>query len=366
MSVISRYFTFIFFKHFSVCLTGFVALYLVVDIIEKISDFISNNIPIRTIFTYFFAQIPTVIILLSPVAALTATLLTLLILARNSEIVAFKSSGVSLFRLSRPLIASGLALSFAIFLLSNLAAPSTAKLANRIWEVQVKRSNAVDSQFVSDVWIKEPRIFQRLQSYDESQGMAMGITILLLDDRLDLSRRIEAQWGVFSAQGLTLYKVKEKIYRPKTNQTPQSFTLKIYPSLFLANIPVPPPGIGRRGETKADETSVVGLSESINNLKAEGFNPVRQEVDFQFKISGPLISLVMVILGIPIGFWREKGGSVAVGLIIGLILSFFYLVGQEIFKSMGYASVIPPFMSAWLPNIFFGLTGLFLFSHVRQ
>jgi lipopolysaccharide export system permease protein len=124
--------------------------------------------------------------------------------------------------------------------------------------------------------------------------------------------------------------------------------------------------VGRRSQAPAEEMTVAGLAETVVNLAAEGFNPVRQIVDLHFKFSSPLITLIMIVVGVPLGFWRERGGSVAVGLVLGLTLSFAYLVTQEISRTLGYAGLIPPLMAAWLPNCFFLLLGLYLFSYVRQ
>jgi lipopolysaccharide export system permease protein len=112
--------------------------------------------------------------------------------------------------------------------------------------------------------------------------------------------------------------------------------------------------------------NVRALGETIRNLKSEGFNPTRQVVDLHLKLASPFISLIMILVGLPIGFWREKGGSVALGLVWGLTLSFAYMVAQEISRSLGYAGLIPPLMSAWLPSGFFVLLSVYLFSHVRQ
>jgi lipopolysaccharide export system permease protein len=295
-------------------------------------------------------------------------LISLVLLARNSEIVAFKGSGISLFRLSRPLICSALALSLGVFLIGNLLTPYTTRVANEIWEGQVRNRRTVDvTQMVEDVWIKDVRLFEHFDSYDEAKNLALGLTILLLDEELNLNRRLEADRGFFSPNGLRLFGVKEKAYlNNPSGGRPFSFILNVNDEIFLADHPMPPPGLGRHADERTDEMNVYSLALAIENLKAEGFNPLRQVVDLNFKFSNPFISLIMVFVGLPIGFWREKGGSIALGLVLGLTLSFFYMVTQEISRTMGYAGLLPPFMAAWLPNCFFCLLGLYLFSYVRQ
>jgi lipopolysaccharide export system permease protein len=367
VSIVSRYLSVLFLKHLGMCLTGFVTLYLVVDFIEKISEFVAREIEPGSIALYFLAQIPNVLLLLVPVATLAATLITLVLLARNSEIVALKGSGVSLFRLARPLLAMGLALTLAMTAVGNLLTPATSAVANRIWEGEVRGRLAETSPaVVEDVWLKDGLLFERMESYDEARSLALGLTIIMLDESLDLARRLEAARGVFTEGGLRLFEVREKIYAAPDGSRPSSFTFLGSDELFLPGYPSPPAGLGRRALVSSSEMSAPKLAETIRNLQAEGFNPVRQVVDLQFKFSAPFISVIMILVGLPLGFWRERGGSVAVGLVLGLALSFVYMVTQEVSRTMGYAGLLPPLVAAWLPNVFFGLLGMYLFSHLRQ
>ncbi|MDR0355235.1 MAG: LPS export ABC transporter permease LptG [Deltaproteobacteria bacterium] len=367
MNIICRYLAGQFWKNLGICLLAFITLFLVVDFIEKISSFVSQGIPLGQIILFFLAQIPNISILMVPVATLASVLITLVILARNSEIVAFKGSGVSLFKLSSPFILSGLLISFLIFLIGNLVTPLTSQYTNAIWEVQIRnrRSGAVE-QTVENIWLKDVRLFQHMESYDESKKMALGLTIILLDPQLDLSRRLQAERGFFSPNGLRLFGVKEKTYLKQGEDRALNYAFNSVPELFLEGHPMPPEGLGRRSEQNTNEMNIPTLMETIQNLESEGFSPTRQIVDLQLKFSSPFISLIMILVGLPIGFWREKGGSIALGLVWGLVLSFIYLVAQEISRSLGYAGLLPPIMAAWVPNCFFAMLSIYLFSHVRQ
>ncbi|MDR1577623.1 MAG: LptF/LptG family permease [Deltaproteobacteria bacterium] len=366
MTILDRYLARLFFQNLGLCLVGFLALFLTVEFVEKISDFLGHSIGLTTVALYFLAQIPNVLVLLTPVATLAAVLITLVLLARNSEIVAMKGCGFSLFRLSRPFLFIGLGLSALVFLLSNLLTPITQEVANEIWEGQVrKRRVGVSDQVVLDVWFKDVRLLTHLGSYNEDSGEALELSLLVLDEDYHLARRLEAQKGLFNEEGLLLSEAREKIYSVGPNGRP-TFQLIRSRTLFLPKWPTPPPGVGRRSSVNSDELSALELADTIALLYAEGFHPLRQLVDFQFKFSRPFIPLIMVMLGLPIGFWREKGGSVALGLVIGLVLSFAYLVAMELARSVGYTGLLPPWLTAWLPNGLFGLIGVYLFTYARQ
>jgi lipopolysaccharide export system permease protein len=365
--IIHRYLLSLFLRHLALCLAGFLALYLVVDFIEKISNFLGHGTPWGSVLTYFLAQIPNVAILLIPVATLASVLITLVLLARNSEIVALKGSGVSLWNLSAPFLGAGALLSLLVFLLGNFVTPMTSEVANRIWEGEVMSRRADDSvSQVEDVWSRDLRMLEHFATYREAEREATGVTVILLDDSLGLARRVDAERAVFGEDGATFYGAAVKTYRDGPPGRPKGFAFERAPEFFLAGFPQPPPGLGRHSERDPNELSVGELTEGIRLLRAEGFNPVRQVVDLSFKFSRPLTTLIMVIVGLPIGLWREKGGSIALGLVPGLVLSFAYLVTLELSRSIGYAGFLPPPIAAWLPNCFFLLLGVYLLSYVRQ
>ncbi len=364
MNIINRYLGVTFLRIWAMALAGFIVLYSAIDFLEKIGDFVSKDIGVSTVLLYFVTQLPKIIVLMSPVATLVGVLITLALLARASEIVAFKAGGVSLYRLSAPILAAAAGICLVMFILSDQVAPRTTAVANSIWQGQVR--NRLDaSTVVKDVWLKDVRQVQHLDSYDEADGSVTGVSLIFLDEDMNLARRIEAKSGRFKDGKLRLNGVLDKVYTPRPGGAPRAFTLKRHDALVLDNRPTPPPGFGR-ADQNSEELSVAQLWRTIDRLSAEGFGPVRQRVDLQFKFSFALLSLIMVVVGLPIGYWREKGGSIALGLAVGLGLSFLYLIAMELARSLGYSGLLPPLVAAWLPNLIFFLFGAYLFSYVRQ
>lgn len=362
-SLISLYLGCSFLRIWFMALLGFLVLYTAIDFLEKIDDFMEKGLPLATAALFFAAQIPKIVVLMTPVATLIAVLITLALLSRASEIVAFKAGGVSLYRLSWPLIVVSLFICLVMFFISNFLAPGATAVANAIWDGQV-RGRVQASGPVRDVWLKDLRLIQHLAAYDEASGEATGLTLVFVDDNMNLSRRLEAERGRFIDNQLQLHQVAEKIYS-SAGEGRRSMRLQRHDSYVLDNWPPPPPGFGQTLQD-SDEMSVAQLWRSIDRLRAEGFSPTNQRVDLQFKFSFALLPLIMVVVGLPLGFWKEKGGSVTLGLALGLGLSFLYLIAMELARSLGYNGFLPPLMAAWLPNLLFFLFGAYLFSYVRQ
>jgi|GEM_PF-180949 len=366
LTIISRYLAVSFVKVWALALFGFIVLYTAVDFLEKIGDFMGKGIGLYTTALFFLAQLPKVIGLMCPVATLVGVMITLTLMARGSEIVAFKAGGISLYRLSAPIVAAALVICLGMFILSDWVAPKTTAVANEIWQGLVKERRST-STVVRDAWLKGTRLIQHYDSYDEADGSVKGITLIVTDDEMRLSRRLEAENGRFVDGQLRLGDVMEKVYAegPAEGGGARAFSVQRHNVLVLPDWPAPPPGFGRADQS-SDELSVAQLWKTIDRLRDEGFGPVRQRVDLQFKFSFALLPAIMVIVGLPIGFWREKGGSIALGLAAGLGLSFIYLIAMELARTLGYEGLLPPLVAAWLPNLLFFLFGAYLFSYVRQ
>ena len=355
--VISRYMAGSFLRAWAMVLGGFVVLYTAVDFMENIGNFMGAKIGAGRIVLFFAAQLPKVLGLMTPVAALVSAIVVLTLMARNSEIVAFKAGGVSLTRLSLPLLAAGLGLSLASFIVAESLAPRFTAVANKIRDEARGRSAAA---VVRDVWIKGVRMVEHLESYNEDDGAATGLTIFFLGDDQSAARRLSAGRGRFIDGRLDLEEVMDKAYGQG-----RAFTLTHKDRLTLEPWSAPPPGLSRV-DRASEEMSFLELWRGIQRLSAEGFGPVRQRVDLHLKLAFALLPLVMVIVGLPLGFWREKGGSAALGICLGLAGSFAYLIAMELARSLGYAGLLPPLAAAWLPNAVFALFGAWLFSYVRQ
>jgi LPS export ABC transporter permease LptF len=87
---------------FLLVLTGFVLLMLVFTFFDLIGDILRNHIPLTTVGDYLVNLTPDMLYQIAPLAVLIATLVTFGVLNRNSEIIAMKATGISLYRLVIP------------------------------------------------------------------------------------------------------------------------------------------------------------------------------------------------------------------------------------------------------------------------
>ena len=109
---------------------------------------------------------PYIIVLTLPVASLLASLLSVGSLARHNELVAMKSSGVSLYRILAPLLVVGVLLSLIVVFVGGWTIPVLNAKLRVIENYQIKRKPSRED---------EP---QRNLVYQDQGGIAYHVAVL--------------------------------------------------------------------------------------------------------------------------------------------------------------------------------------------
>ena len=112
-----------FFYYFFVLLATFVVIFDAFTLFDLLGDISKNHVPVTIVLNYFRFLVPYMVYSLAPLAILVSTLVTLAVLAKNNEVIAFKASGISLYRLILPLTISGSMIAIAMFSLGETYLP---------------------------------------------------------------------------------------------------------------------------------------------------------------------------------------------------------------------------------------------------
>ena len=358
MKIISRHLLREFLKILLLVVVVFIMIFFVVDFLERIDNFFEAGVSLPRVGYFFLMLLPSVVFHLMPVAVLVSILISMGLLARNSEVVAFKAGGISLYRLCRPIVIASAIIGILLFFLSDMVIPYTSARVNHIWDIEVERQGR-ESHLRNNIWLKAPGMIYHYRVYDERLQTLQGISVFYLNEDFGIKRRLEAETARRVNGHWEMYHGLLKEYLPNGRLQVNHFNRIIFQ---LPEMPKEFSQVDRATE----EMSSRELAEWIKRIEAEGYDPLRYQVDFQLKFSFPFIAVIMALLGLPIAFWKEKGGGIALGIGVGIGLSFVYLVFLGLSRSLGYSGLLPPVISAWLPNAVFSLLGMYLFTHIRQ
>lgn len=345
---------------------GFVAVFLIVDLIENIDKFIDNNVPLKIILLFYFYTLPWFFSIGLPMATLIASVFSIGLMAKRNEWTVMKSSGISLYRVAIPLLIAGSILSFISYELDNNLVTKGNEFVTEIEQQHMRRKARRNTfrtnKILNDVLLqKQAKTHISLARYTISGMEANNATILNLENGI-ITNRIDAQ-KMFWNDSLEMWDINNFSIR-NFDETGNETQVIISASDTTINVNFVPDDITKQFKPP-DEMNFNELTERIALLKENGVKTVRWEVARYNKISFSLTCLIVVMFGLPLAVSKQKGGlAFAAGMSVLVIFAYYAFI--KFGQSLGYKEVIDPLLSAWLGNIIFGIGGIVLLLFVRK
>jgi lipopolysaccharide export system permease protein len=346
MSILFKYVIKEILKQFAVIATVVVVVYVAIDFFEKIGDVLKSGLPFSEFSIFFLLKIPLVLVQITPVAALLATLIVFGLMKKNNEITALKSCGLGISFLLKPAVVTGAGFCLFLFILSELVVPATISQANLIWLKKV-RHKASTSVKQDDIWIKDSGVVMHISHYDPDQKTAFGITLNFFDKTFRLIRRVDASKGSYSESKWILTNALDHRF-DEDGDIQQTATKQ----RLAVEIDIVPEDLGRAAK-HSEEMGFFELLRHIRKIAGEGYGTALYRVDLHAKIAFPFVCLLMSLLGTGLGASGRAMGGIAATIAYGIGISFAYWMLYGFSLSLGYGSVLPPIVAAWSANIFF-------------
>ncbi len=321
-------------------------LYVVADLSSKLEDLSRNQIPARVAVAYYINLLPQVVFDVMPFAVLIAVLILLTLLEQQRELTALKAAGVSLYRLTVPILLVATSVAAALWLLGESVVPRANREAKRLEDRIEGRDTARSYRAADRQWLlsRDNRSMYNFLRYDAPTRTLIRFTMFEVDESMELkfhlfthrARFIEGQWVAdsgwlrqFYADGTDRF---QRITRP-----------------MVLPIVEGPDYFSQEYRTPA-EMSVRELRAYIRELEASGYRPTNLMVRWHQKFTYPLSAFVMVLLALP--FALSRGGrrvTTMQGIAIALLLGIVYFMVVALFGKLGEVEVLPPLIGAWSP-----------------
>ena len=345
---------------FLVTLIGFPILVIVIDLTDKLDQYLSRGVSRGTVALSYVFDLPEKMFLVLPVAVLFATVFTVGALGRHSELTAAKASGISFHRLVRPLFAAAGLAFIAGLLLGEIAPVATSRRLEMLGEKAIRsmtsRYNFVyraDRGWVYAIRSLELRTREMNDVLLEREGTGPAYpTIIVAAQRAvysDTGRRPVpgANWTLL--RGTIRYLAGS---RPEGEvafefDSLQPRTLRERPVDLLAEPKSP------------DEMRYAELRRYIEALTRSGSNAKKLQVELALKVAIPFICLLITLFGAPLAISTPKSGA-AWGVAASLATTFIVLLMFQLAKAIGSGGVLPPLLAAWMPNILVGVAAVYL------
>jgi lipopolysaccharide export system permease protein len=352
---------------------AFTSVVLAIDsLFELLRKVVESGLPINIALKVFVLKLPYVMVYSFPMSTLLATLMTYSKLSSESELIALRGCGVSVYRMVFTAVLLSSLVTGMTYVFNEQIAPAANYEATRTLEQALKSEKPSFKQ--QNIYYPEYReikeadgtttkLLSRLFYADQFDGKQMrGLTII--DRSREGVNQIlvseSAEWNpgkqVWDFYNGTIYLVApDRSYRNILRFEHQQLQL-----------PRTPLNVAEDGRDYGE----MNISQALEQLQVERLTGNQQrirklEVRIQQKIAFPFVCIIFGLVGAAMGTIPQRTGrGTSFGISVIVIFSYYLLLSVS--GALAQAEILSPVVGAWLPNLFGLVVGLFLLSRVAK
>jgi lipopolysaccharide export system permease protein len=324
------------------------------DIVRKIAEV---GLPISVAIEVMALKMPLFIVYSFPMSLLLTGMMTYGRFSADSEIIAFRSCGISIYRLILPAVVLSIIVTAITFFFSESIVPAANQRAEMALTQALKQDkptfnteNIVKPIFKTiEINGQKEQVLEWLFYAEKFDGKTMtGLTVIDKSQKDEnLSRIVNAQSAIFD-----------------TNKNIWNFyhgtTYSIEPNAAVANIinfqhlglKLPRSPLDFAAPDKNPEN--MSISEAMDYAEEVRMGGDKKKilslaVKIQSKLAFPFICLVFGLIGSSMGIRPQRTGK-ATSFGVSVVLIFGYYLLMFVCAALGQAEIISPFLAGWLPN----------------
>ncbi|MCX6271122.1 MAG: LptF/LptG family permease [Bacteroidetes bacterium] len=352
LKTIDRYIIRKFLGTFFFAISLIVIIVVIFDISEKIDDFIEKDAPVTAIiFQYYVNFIPYFVNLFSPLFTFIAVIFFTSKMATNTEIVAILGSGISFLRFLRPYLVSSIILALLSFVRANFLIPYTnvnlVNFENKYLKNQSKGSDIDIHMQIS------PGVFIYVEGFNRLEDVGYRFTMEKVNEKglyYKMSGEMikwlpkEKKWQIGNYFVRSINGKKETLLKGNRLDTTFNFT----PADFKVTV------------ENAKTMKFMQLRKFIEKEKMRGAeNVIEFEVEKHKRIAFPFATVVLTFIGVSLSSRKVRGG-IGLHLGAGIAISFSFILFMQVSTTFAIYGNLPPWIAVWIPNVIFGLLGVYL------
>lgn len=337
---------------FSVCF-----LFTVISILDSLNYLMGKEgASLAAIVRYYLLQLPQTVYMGAPVAALLSIMITLGQMNQNNELLALRAAGLSLARISAPILAAGVAIGLGAFAIGDTLVPAgNSMFLSARQDLKGEKPDPTSRiWYVSESDSDTPAIL-RIEEVERKTGKLEGLTVFFTGRKLELKEQIVAESASFEAgRGWIATDVRERDFDAQgipRERTHEQLALGL-PDTADELL---------RVQRAPEEMRLSQLNDQIKRVRRYGLPDMSYRVERQTRFSIPMAVLILMLVGAPLSIRPVRSGGLALSILGAVIVGFAYFVVIALLVSLGKGGMIEPWAAAWSANIIFGMVGSVLF-----
>jgi LPS export ABC transporter permease LptG len=289
------------------------------------------------------------------------------VLMKNNEVTAFKACGVSMYRLTVPILAGGILLSGGLFAFDHYWVPDADRIQDAI-RSEIKGRPAQTYLDPGRTWFYglEDRIYY-YKYFDQKANVMLGVNVFEIDPAaFRLKKHISAErarWEPALNAWVFQNGWSRDLHRdPKGNESAAVFNfaggIRVFPELKET------PDYFVKEALQSRQMNFLELRSYIEELQQSGFDTIPLQVQLYKKFSVPLFAFILALVSAPFAFLAGNRGGMA-GIGMSFVIFIAYVSVDQFFEQLGNLNELPPQLAAWSPDVVFTLVGLYFLARMR-
>lgn len=334
-------------------------LVVVVDLLQTLDRFLRSKPPFFTILEHFVYRVPGELYKGLPMIVLIATVFLFLSLTRQRELDALKAAGVSLYRVSLPILLVAGAISVLAVVFQEVALPDINAKADEVDRVKIRGQLPRHLQRQTQIWYRssDTRFF-RMALLDPAGKSMEGLTVLEIGPDFRLMERLDARTARWTAEGWQLTDGVLRRMGAQNRVTSEPFATRVVPMVEHIDDFI-------KVHNAPDTMSFLELREYVTKLREGGHRVNRYLVQLYSKLSFPLVHVIMALVAIPFALVSPRSGGRAMGIGVAILIALGYWVLHSVAIAFAQADLLPAALAAWTANIVFAGIGTALLLSAR-
>lgn len=326
---------------------------IIFDISENIDDFIEKKPSLYAIVFQFYANfLPFFINKFSALFTFISVIFFTSKMAADTEIIAILNSGVSFNRMLRPYLISATFLALVSFVLTNFVIPETSENMHEFQKKYLKGEKFGGNK--SNIHIQiDPGVFAYVESFNVKQNTGFRFTLERFNEKGMVYKltgdniawdSLNNQWKIEKWVKRYITDKGEKLSRGEKfdtilNLKPDDFNIDVDYAVYM---------------------NYRELRDFIATEKIRGSgNLLKFQVEKHARIAYPFATIILTLIGVSLSSRKVRGG-IGLNLGIGISITFAFILFMQVTTVFATFSNLPPGLAVWIPNILFGILGLYL------
>ncbi|MBI4721184.1 MAG: LptF/LptG family permease, partial [Chitinivibrionia bacterium] len=307
---------------------------------------------------YYACPLPYILTYITPVSLLLASIFSMGVLGRRNELTALISSGVSLLRISAPIIAIAAATSVGMIVFNETVVTKANRERFDIMHYDIEGRKRDDPMYKENLhYLGESGYVYLAGRYDHQSKVLFDVVLQKFDSNT-LVRRIDAKMATWNDGRWIFSSGFDRTFAA------DSESVAAFRTLTVDDLQETPDDFAKE-QIDVENMNFEELRAFIKKVRRSGGTVEQYLVDLYFKFSFPLAGVIFVLIGISFTSGKRRQ-SIATGFGATLIISFLYYGILRTGRTLGQNGLIPPLLASQVGNMLFLVVGAVLLRRANR